>query len=393
MKNQKEKIAIVHDYFNQFGGAEKTVEGWLEQYPTAVIYTSIFIKDKFVSSKNIMKAFDEGRIKTTFINKLFTNFGFVKFFKHFFWLYPIVMSFVVVKNFERVLISSSYCAKNIRVKNVDQIVVYSHSPTRYLHSLDRETEAKTIPRIFRVFIPLFTFWLKWMDLRAVKYLKSKDAQFVTNSLYMQQTHRDIYNVESVVIYPPVNVDNFLKIEKKVDPSDQFLYYFGRISSHKKIDILMEAALMASKNLYICGSAAFELENKKLADLKKSLEEKYPNSKGKIVFLGRLENSERNDYLSRCKAFVFAGKEDFGIAPIEALASSTPIIMYKAGGALDYLVDGKNGLFANIQSADCFAKVFEKVDEFEFDKSVIQDSAKRFDLQSHLKQIEALFLTK
>jgi len=232
-----------------------------------------------------------------------------------------------------------------------------------------------------------------MDLRSIVYLKKNKALFVTNSLYMQKTQKIIYKIESSVIYPPVEIDSFLKITKKVNPNDDFLFYFGRISAHKRIDILMEAALIASKSLYICGSAAFELENKKLEDLKEELQRRYPDSKGKIVFLGRLENTDRDDFLSRCKAFVFAGKEDFGIAPVEALASSTPIVMYKAGGALDYLEDKVNGLFVERQEAEDFAKVFKSINNTDFDPEQIKNSAKRFDKLSHLKQIKALFLTK
>lgn len=114
------KVAIVHDFFFQYGGAEKVVEKWLEMYPNSQIYTSFFIPEKFASSEILTRFNEKKRIKTTIINKFFnwqinSSKPFTRFQKHLFWLYPILMRFVKVQNYDLVLISSTDCAKQVQI--------------------------------------------------------------------------------------------------------------------------------------------------------------------------------------------------------------------------------------------------------------------------------------
>jgi hypothetical protein len=140
------KVAIVHDYLHQFGGAEKLVEQWLEMYPDATVYTSFITPEKFTSSPLITKAYEENRIKTTWLQWWLPSI--IQLYKHFFWLYPLVMSWVVVKNFDKVIISSTYCGKTIHLQDNAQVVHYCHSPTRFLHGLTTETDHKSLSKVY-----------------------------------------------------------------------------------------------------------------------------------------------------------------------------------------------------------------------------------------------------
>jgi glycosyltransferase involved in cell wall biosynthesis len=385
------KIAIVHDYLFQYGGAEKVVEKWLEMYPDADVYTSFYTPDKFKSSSIYQKATVENRIKTTWLQGLFQNKTALKFFKHMFWLYPIVMSFVIVKNYDVVLISSTYCAKNVRYQNCKKIIHYCHSPVRFLHGLVTETDHKSLKKIYRIIIPVFTFWLKWMDLRAVKYLNQQCCIWVGNSKFIQGLIKQVYNTDSILIYPPTEIDRFLSISRNpLLGVDEFYFSHGRISFHKRIDLAIKACLRMGRKLKISGQAGFQKEMDDLKQIVVDFEQQNPDKKGLIEFLGRTTDEQCNQLFSECKAFLFPGKEDAGIAPIEAFASGVPVIAYEAGGALEYLLDGTNGVFFSEQTLESLVNAIQRFEKMpNLDESVIKESSKPFSSEKFVAQIKTL----
>jgi glycosyltransferase involved in cell wall biosynthesis len=385
------KIAIVHDYLHQFGGAEKVVEKWLEMYPEADLYTSFYTSKKFGTSKYFEKARLDNRIHTTWLQLILPKI--MKFYKHFFWLYPIVMGFKVVKNYDVVLISSTYCGKNVRYKNVKKIIHYCHSPVRFLHGLVTETDHKTINPILRFIIPIFIFPLKWMDLRAVTYLNKKGCIWIANSKFIQQTILDVYDTKSKVIYPPIELDNFLDINRSNRKPDDFYLSHGRISFHKRIDLAILACLQTGRKLKISGTAAFEKELDSLQNLLHGYEAENPESKGLVEFLGRTTDDELQVLMATCKGFIFPGKEDFGIAPIEMLAGGVPVIAYKSGGALEYVQNGKNGIFFNQQSVFEVITALYTFEKTQFSTKTIKDSSKSFSEKSFRDKIDAVVRSK
>jgi glycosyltransferase involved in cell wall biosynthesis len=387
----QKKIAFVHDYFFQFGGAEKVIEKFLEKYSEAHIYTSLYIPEKFKSSVPLTKAYNEGRIHTTWLQSIFNNQVFLKFFKHFFWLYPIVMSSVVVRNYDVVIMSSTYCAKNVRYEDCHKIIHYCHSPTRFLHGLVTETDHKSLSKLYRLVIPLFTFWLKWMDLRAVKYLNSVGAIWVGNSKFVQKMIKEVYNTEALFIYPPTELDRFLSVPRKPnDDSKEFYFSHGRISFHKRIDLAILACLRLGRRLKISGQSGFQKETDDLKKLVVDFELKNPEKIGLVEFLGRTTDEQYVQLFSQCKAFLFPGKEDAGIAPIEAFASGVPVIAFKAGGALEYLVNEENGLFFNHQSVDDLVEAIVKFEQIKnWDELAIRKSSMRFSSEMFFSEFEKL----
>lgn len=375
------KIAIVHDYLFQFGGAEKVIESWLRMYPEADLLTSFFVKENFKQSQEISLAIYQKRIKTTWLQNLFGSNSIIckKYFKHFFWLYPLVMSQVVLKNYDLVIISSTYCAKNVRFKNCSKIVHYCHSPTRFLHGLITETDLQTVNPILRIVMPIFKFFLKKLDLKAVKYLNKNNTIWFSNSKHIQDVIKKVYQTDSVLLYPPVEISNFLQIPKITNITTPYYYYFGRVSFHKRIDLAIQTCLEMRRKLVITGIAVYEAEMKKLQQIVTDYEKKYPQTKGLVSFTGRSSDKERNTLLSGARAFLFPGKEDFGIAPIEALASGTPIIAYQAGGALEYIIEDVNGVFFAEQTVDKMKKAILQFEQKTiWNESQIRDSIKTFD---------------
>jgi glycosyltransferase involved in cell wall biosynthesis len=386
------KIAIVHDFFFQNGGAENVVEKLLEIYPYADIYTTIFIKSKFGNKPLLLQAFDQNRIKTTRLQGFFCwqNNKMLRYFKHFFWLYPAAMRLVTVQNYDVVIISSTDCAKQIRVKNTKKLLHYCHSPTRYLNGLVTETDHQNLGLTTRILLPFFIFWLRKLDHRAVEYLNKNRCIWVANSEFIRTVIQDIYKTDSVVIYPPVEIQNYLVIDRKPESVKDFYLCHGRVSFHKRIDLAIQTCLKLGKKLKISGTSALESQMKDLQKIVTDFETLNPNSKGLVEFLGRTTDQEIRVLMSQCKGFLFPGKEDFGITPIEVLAAGVPIVAYEAGGALEYILDGKNGIFFKQQTIDSLTEgilKFEKVKKWNIDD--IRNSSKPFSGEVFTKSIKKL----
>lgn len=380
------KTAIVHDYFYQNGGAEKTVEAMLEVFPESDIFTTLYYPKNFTGYPWLTSLWDQGRIKTSFMQGFIANKFGIKFFKHFFWLYPFAMKSVVVDGYDLVMISSTYPGKNVTIKNAKKIISYCHSPSRFLHNMTRETDLKSINPILKLIIPIFTSILKPLDIRSAQKLHQRGAYWYANATHMVDVIRDAYGFTSQILFPPVDTDHFISLPKNTNNEEPYYYYFGRISFHKKLDVIIEACAKAKKRLYICGGSGIEADINALENLIAHLETQYAGTKDRIKLLGRLPDLERDRYLQGAKGFLFAGKEDFGIAPIEALASGTPIIMYKAGGALDYLIDGSNGVFAQEQTSDSFVEAITRFETISFEEKKVRNSSKKFDKNSFKKEL-------
>lgn len=376
------KVAISHDYLFQFGGAEKCVENWLKIYPEADIYTSFSLPHKFDSSELINKAFKENRVKNSFANWLFKIPWMVKFQKHLFWLYPFSMSFFKLKNYDLVIVSATYCGKNIRIENAKKILFYCYTPTRFLWNLVTEVDQKNINPIFRFLIPIFLWPLRLNDKHAINNLKNQGAVFIAISGYIQSLIKNIYNQNSIVVYPPVGTEEFLKLERKQEIKDPFYVYFGRISFHKRLDLVIESCLSLRRKLKIIGESSFLPEKTKLHKIVADYEAKFPDTKGLVQFLGRLPDTQRDQVLQQARAMIFTPKEDFGIAPVEALAIGCPVIAYKSGGALEYVLDKVNGLFFEEQTIESLNQAILDFEQLPaLDVKQIKNSSRKFSNES------------
>lgn len=394
----KLKVAIVHDFLFQYGGAEKVVEKWLEMYPQAQVFTSFATPEKFLSSEIFTKTFQNNQIHTTFAQRIFeyrnndNTRKFAKFQKHLFWLYPIAMNFVTLKDYDLVLISSTDCAKQVHFERCHQIIHYCHSPTRYLHGLTTEADHNSLPFIYQFFIPIFKYFLRNLDLRAVKYLNRQKTVWIANSEFTQATIWNVYKTKSFVIYPPTETETFLKTPRKIDQKDPFYLCHGRISFHKRLDLAITACLQLGKKLKISGTAGFQKQMDDLKSIVDVYEAENPNSKGLIEFLGRTTENQYIELLSSCQAFLFPGKEDSGIAPVEALAAGVPVIAFGAGGALEYIQDGTNGILFSEQSVPGMKLAIEQFESISaWNEQSIRGTSQKFAAKNFETQIKLLII--
>jgi glycosyltransferase involved in cell wall biosynthesis len=349
------KTVIVHDLITTIGGADSTLESIYNLYPTP-IYTLIANEDAVKNS-----FFKNATIFTSFIQKL--PWG-VKKYRSYLPFFPVAIEQFDLREFDLILSSSFIVAKGL-ISNTDQLhICYLHNPIRpawelYHPFLSHQNNGKGIKGFFTRII---FHYLRWWDVMS----SNRVDHFIANSNFTAKRIKKIYGRNSVVIYPPVNVDSFPLEEEK----DNYYVTASRLVYHKRIDLIVEAFVnMPDKQLIVIGDGP---EFKKLQKC----------ASKNILLLGHQPKDMLIKYLQKAKAFVFAANEDFGIAPIEAMACGTPVLAYKKGGSAETVINMQTGLLFSDQTKGCICacvKEFEAM-PYVFDAKMISAYAQKFSKQ-------------
>lgn len=352
------KIAIVHDWLTNMGGAENLIINFHEIYPEAPIYTSIYNPDKL---DNRLKNID---VRTSFIQKKkkkITNH------KRYFPLMPMAFENMNLNEFDVILSSSTCCAKGVIPRPGALHICYCNTPMRYAWE-KREDYVKDTGKLKRKLIGILTHYMRIWDVTS----SNRVDYFIANSTAVQQRIKNYYRRDSVVINPAVrcNLFNISDIDKD--------YYFivSRLVSYKKFDLAVQACKELNKKLIIIGDGPEKENLQHLA-----------NNNENIKFLGRQDDNEVQKYMSECKAFLFPGEEDFGITPVEAMACGRPVIAYGRGGVLDTVIDGKTGVLFENQTVDDLKNAILKFENMSFSKQEIRNHALKFDESEFKKKIQ------
>jgi glycosyltransferase involved in cell wall biosynthesis len=349
---------LVHDYLNQAGGAERVVESLHEVFPSAPIFTSIYDKAKMPA------AFAKMKIHTSFMQRL----PFVmKHFKRYLPLFPFAFESFNLSEYDVIVSSSSAWGKGVR-KRKDQIhFCYCHSPMRFVWMYENYVEKEGFGRFTKAILPLIIKWLKKWDIKTNRGVD----HFIANSKTTQTRIKLFYGRESDVIYPPVDT-NFFKPQSN-EIKDYFLVV-SRLNPYKRIDLAIEAFNELGLPLYIIGTGPDEARLKAI-------------SKNNIKFLGRLSDTDVVKYYSSCKGFILPGEEDFGLTPVEAQACGRPVIAYRAGGAMESVIEGTTGIFFDKQEKDSLVRAVKEFFSVSFNKDVIRRNALRFDKAEFKRKIK------
>jgi glycosyltransferase involved in cell wall biosynthesis len=352
------KLALVHDYLNQAGGAERVVECLHEAFPSSPVYTSIYDKKRM---PDIFRAMD---IRTSFMQHL----PFVmKHFKKYLPLYPFAFESFDLSGYDMVLSSSSAWGKGIKKGKGATHICYCHSPMRFVWMYEDYIEKDEIGALVKMILPPVLKWLKKWDLKTSKEVD----HFIANSVTTQKRIKLFYGRDSEVIHPPVDTSFFKPYNSKIE--DYFLVV-SRLNPYKHIDLAVEAFNEIGSPLYIIGFGPDEKRLKRLAR---------PN----IKFLGRLPDSEIVRHYSQCRAFILPGEEDFGLTPVEAQACGRPVIAYRSGGALESVIDGQTGVFFDKQEKASLIGAIKKFSGMSFDPARIRENALRFDKNIFKRKIK------
>ncbi len=362
------KVAFVHDWLNGMRGGEIVLETMLKEFPSAPIFT--LFHDKGSVSEEIEKH----PIFTSFLQ----NFPLrKKFYRFMLPLFPYAVESFHLKGYE-LIISSSHCvAKGIIPEPNSFHISYTFSPMRYIWDLFEDYFGNS-GMIKKSIINFFAKSLREWDYAS----SSRVDLFVAISTYVSERIKKFYERDSIIIHPPVLTDKF-DLKKN---SDDFYFIASALAPYKRIDLAIEAFSKMKKNLVIVGSGQEEKKIKKLSEGKEN-----------IKYLGWVNFEKMKSLFQNCKAFILPGVEDFGIAPVEAMACGKPVIAYGKGGILDTVIplDSKNekptGIFFCEQTPESIIQAvftFEK-NVREFDPLIIRKHSERFSQQVFLEKFRSL----
>lgn len=340
------KLAIVHDWLTNMGGAEQIIINFKEIYPDAPIYTT------FYNPNNLDEKLKNIDVRTSFLqkNKMITNH------KKYFPLMPLAFENFNLNEYDIVLSSSTCCAKGVLTSSDAIHICYCNTPMRYAWET-RDDYIEGVGKIKRRLIKVLLHYMRIWDTVS----SNRVDYFIANSTAVQKRIKKHYGRESVVINPPVRCKLFDISENDGD------YYFivSRLVKYKRYDLAVQACSELGKKLIIIGEGP---EKEKL--------EKMANEN--VIFLGKQSDEIVKKYMSECRALLFPGEEDFGIVPVEAQACGRPVIAYGKGGVLDTVINEKTGLLFKEQTVDSLKEAILKFESMKFNKIEIRKHALQFD---------------
>ncbi len=314
------RVAIVHYWLVTMRGGEKVLEELCHLYPDADIYTHVFIPDKV---SDVIKSH---RIKTTFIARLP---GSGRHYAKYLPLMPLALEQLDLRKYDLVISSESGPAKGVITGEQTLHICYCHTPMRYLWNMYHDYKESSGPLTRFVMTPTFSYLRQWDYLSAARV-----DHFIANSTAVQHRIAKTYRRTSTVIHPPVAVESFSSATAVGD----FYLCCGQLVPYKRVDIAVEAFNRLGKKLVVVGEGSEAARLRRL-------------SGPTIAFLGSQPASELRRLYASCRALVFPGEEDFGIVPVEALASGRPVIAYDRGGIRDSVRDGRNGILFPQQTVE------------------------------------------
>ena len=358
----KLKVAIVHDYLTDYGGAEKVVNAIFELFPNAIIYTAV---------KNEEKLHKAGAFLNAKINAPKLNGLFGKFKKFFIFSYPLYFETLKLDRYDLVITSTAHFAKGIITGGKTLHICYMHTPTRFLWGLKTETSIRD-NIFFKYPLKIADVFLRMWDFAAAQ----RPDYIITNSNTTLERIKKFYKRDAKIIYP--FYDSTLSKEEldKVEPKmGRYYFTISRKGKYKNLDLIAKTFENLKKNIVIAGEGSLSNE---LQKYKKS---------NYVKLAGFLGETEKISYLKGCKAFVLATEnEDFGITPIEAQSFGKVVIALNSGGFRE-TVDEKIGiLFDNPTEEDLKNAIlhFEK-NEKKFNKEDIIKNAEKYSKANFQKQ--------
>ncbi len=351
------KIAIVHDYLNQYGGAERVLETFLEIWPEADVYTLLYDR------KQLSGPLKTRPVKVSFLNRF--PFGRL-YYEYLLPFYPIAVEKFDTREYNIIISSSTAWSKGTLTGLRTCHIAYCYNPMRFAwDSFFSIINAKGL--IAKALSAIISYLRLW-DFASSK----RPDKYFTISKFVKKRIKKYYHLESDIIYPPVNTEFFIPDSGK--RQEEFFLLVSRLKPYKKIEVAIKAFNRLGLPLIIIGEGAHKNELKAMA--------------GKnIQFLSNVDDRKLLSYYQRCKAFVFPSEEDFGIVPLEAQSCGKPVIAYKGGGSLETIVEGVTGEFFYPQTPEALAETVESFDCSKYNADDIRHNAMKFAKENFKKEFK------
>ena len=351
------RVAIVHDWLNQFGGAEIVLQVFKSMFPEAPVFTSMYWPAA-------MPSMTDWDIRVSFMDRLPAIH---QRHQRYLPLYPVAFERFNFEDYDLVLSNKSGFCHGVNTLPSTKHFCYCLAPTRYLWQTEAYLAQEKVGGPERAGLQMMLPWLRWWDRRAAQ---RRVDDFAAISHEIQSRIRGYYDRDATVIFPPVDLSRFKVLQ---EPVEEYFLVLSRLVPYKRIDIAVEAFARLGLPLVIIGDGRDRARLEAMAG-------------ANVRFLGRQPDEVVQSYLSGCQALIWPGLEDFGLAPVEAQASGRPVIAYAAGGALDTVVDGVTGTFFYEQSSEALADVVDSFDATVFDPAVLRDHAAQFDVSRFRERI-------
>jgi len=355
------RVAIVHDWLNQIGGAEGVLETLMEMFPAATVYTSMYWPEAMPA------AYSQWDIRTTWMDRLP---GIHRHHQPYLLCYPMTFGRLELQGFDLVISNKSAFCMGVRTASGTRHVCYCLTPTRFVWDFDVYVSRERIGGLARSLVwPLLGWFQRWERAAADRV----DA-FIAISEAIQARIQRYYERESEIVYPPVDTTRFVPLPD--GSHDDYYLIVSRLVPYKRIDLAVQAFSELGLPLWIAGSGRDRASLEAMAG---------PN----VRFLGRVPDEDVGKLMARCRAFVFPGLEDFGIAPVQAMAAGRPVIAFAGGGALDYVIEGVTGAFFHEQTAEALTDIVSRFDENRFEPPAIRAHAEQFDTRLFKSKLMAV----
>lgn len=354
------RVALIHYWLVTWRGGEQVLRALADVFPEADLYFHV------ADPTLVAERFPGRRVRTTFISRLP---GALRRYQSYLPLMPLALEQLDLRQYDLVLSSESGPAKGVVVRPDALHVCYCHSPMRYAWDMYHDYVALR-SRLARLAIaPLMHYMRNWDQLSAQRV-----DHFIANSAFVASRIRKYYRRDSVVLHPPVDVDRFVP---GTGPEDFYLWV-GQLVGYKRPDLAVDAFNASGRRLVVIG------EGELAAQLRS-------RARGNIQFLGRQDDATIADYLSRCRALVFPGREDFGIVPVEAMAAGRPVVGYGSGGLKETVVDGVTGVLFQEQTPSALNEAIERLERLlpSLDPAALRAHAERFSPARFDKDLRAL----
>ncbi len=358
------KVALVHDYIKEFGGAERVLKSLSEIYPEAPIYASFVLRNT-----NCAREFKGTKIIESWFGWLLKYFNLYSPLR---FLAPLVWWSIDLREYDLVITScSSFFARGFRVRPDATVIAYCHTPPRFLYGYETSINLQRF-WIVRVYAVIVNHFLRIFDAWSAERVDF----WIANSENVRKRIWKFYRKEAVVVYPPVRVEEIIKKSKGVKKEDYFLIV-SRLVGAKGIVEAAEVVKKLGYKLKISGeSVGFSNIKNQLLKIKE------------VELLGRVSDSKLPRLYAKAKGFIaLAREEDFGVTPVEAMAAGTPVIAFNGGGFKESVVDGETGVLVNDTDEKTLEVAIQKVMNKAWKKTDLQNRALLFSEKRFVTEIK------
>ena len=349
------RTALLHDWLNQLGGAEDVLNVLHEMYPAAPVYTSIYDRPR------MPVAWQDWDIRSTWMDRLPQVHA---HHQPYMPLFAMTWASVHIPS-EYDLVISNKSAFCVGAHTAGRHICYCLTPTRFTYDFGAYAERESIPYTAATILRALNILLRKWETAAAQRV----TQFIAISSAVQQRIKTYYGRDSVVIYPPVQVEQFSVARS----SEDFYLVVSRLLPYKRIDLVVETFNALGLPLVIAGDGRDRQRLQKMAG-------------SNVKLMGRVDDAILHDLLARCKGFIFPGLEDFGIAPLNAMACGKPVIAFAGGGALDTVIDGITGVLFDRQDVPSLSAAANRAASLRFVPDEIRAHAEKFGVARFKKEL-------